>query len=122
MLTELNKGIIRQGAVVNIAAAATATTLYQVSNNANQIGTKSFKLKKLMVRSNGSGDVWLSIGTGLGGAFLASYPAIRVLNNIDNEWQEVEIPNIEFFADMTGSIPVLPAGSLDIQAEVEEIG
>lgn len=122
MLAELIRGIIRQGTLVNIAVAATPAALYQVSNNANQIGTKSFKLKKVMARNNGGGAIFLSLGTGLGGAFAAVLPPVMLVNNMDNEWQEVEIPNVEFFVDLTATLPVLAAGSVDIMVEVEEMG
>ncbi len=125
MLTQLERGVIRQGPVTNLAlaAAANATVIYQVSNNANQVGTKSFRLKKLLVRNNAGGALWLSVGTGVAGAFANAIPPVRVLNNIDNPWQEVEIPGVEFFADMTAFPDALIAlGSLDVQAEVEERG
>ena len=44
-LTSLDRGYRVPGAVVNLATAGTAgaTAIFTVSNNANQIGTKSFK-------------------------------------------------------------------------------
>ena len=123
MLTELFRGIRRMGAVVPIVAALTPAAIYQVSNDPNQLGTKSFRLKKLMVQNLAGGACWLSLGTGLGGLFVANMPAFRVLNQIDNEWQEIEIPNLEYFVDLTASVDALvAAGQLNIQVEIEEIG
>ena len=122
MITELSRGIERTGAVVNLAAAlvANATAVYQVSNFNQQLGTKSFKAKKLKVRNNAAGNCWVSIGTGVGGAFVASCSAKRSLNDLDDEF---DLGGVEHFADMTVWVDALAAGgSLDFQAVVEEIG
>ncbi|MDD4967297.1 hypothetical protein [Halothiobacillus sp.] len=122
MLTELRKGIVRQGAVVNLAAAgaAAAAAVYQVSNFNQQLGTKSFKALKLKVRNNAAGDTWVNIGTGAGGAFAATMPAKRILNNMDEEF---DLGGVEHFADMTVFADALAIGtSLDLQAIVEEVG
>jgi hypothetical protein len=104
--------------------AANAQAIFQVSNSAAQIGTKSFKPRKLMIRNNGGGNCWLFLGTGAAApAFASTLPAIRVLTNIDNEWQEVTLPAHEHFADMTCYCDALAAGgSLDVKVEAEEIG
>ncbi|MDD5700620.1 MAG: hypothetical protein PHU23_01105 [Dehalococcoidales bacterium] len=122
MLTELKRGIERQGAVVNLAAAlvANAVAVYQVSNFNQQIGTKSFKALKLKVRNNAAGDCWVSIGTGVGAAFAATCSAKRSLNNLDEEF---DLGGVEHFADMTVWVDAIVAGgSLDFQACVEECG
>jgi hypothetical protein len=124
-LTDLVKGIRVTGAVVNIAlaAAANATVIFTRSAFAQQVGTKSFIPRKLMVRNNAGGNLWLSLGTGVGGAFANGLPPVRVLNNIDNEWQEFDLPAVEFFANMTAFPDALVAGgSVDVQVEVEERG
>lgn len=127
MLSELIRGVIVQGAVVNLAAAAAAnaTPIFRVSNTgaATGIGVKSFKLKKLMVRNNAAGNQWLRVGTGVGGAFVDAIPPLMVLNNLDNSWQELELPDVELFVNMTAfPVALVAGGSLDVQAEVEEIG
>lgn len=128
MLTDLDKGYRISGAVVNVVAvtAATAQTIFNRSAFAQQIGTKSFIPKKLMVRNNAGGNCWLNLGTGSvapAPAFAATLPAVRVMNNMDNEWQEVELPSVEHFASMTcWADALLAGGSLDVQVEVEEKG
>ena len=125
MQTELDRGVIVSGGVVNLAAAlaANATAIFQVSNFGQQIGTKSFIPKKLLVRNNAGGTLWLSLGTGVAGAFADALPPVRVMNNLDNSWQEFELPRVELFADMTAFPDALVAlGSLDVQVEVEEKG
>jgi hypothetical protein len=125
METDLDKGYRVSGGVVNLAAigVANATAVFTISAFAGQIGTKSFIPKKIMVRNNAAGGCWLVIGTGVAGTFVARMPQIQVLNNIDNEWQEVELPRVEFFATMTAyPVTLAVGGSLDIQVEVEERG
>ncbi len=125
METQLERGVRVTGNVVNIAAAAAANAvaIFQVSNFAQQIGTKSFKLKKLMVRNNAGGTLWFELGTGVAGAFAQVIPPVRVFDNLDNSWQSIELPDIEMFADLTAFPDALVAGgSVDVQVEVEEIG
>lgn len=112
--------------VVSITAAGTANiaTLFTVSNTVAQIGTKSFKIKKIMAQNLAAGTCWLYIGTGLtAGTFASSIPAVRLINSLDNEWQEVNIPSAEFFANVTGYIDTLVAGgSVNVALEGEEVG
>jgi len=128
MLTELDKGYRVSGAVVNVTGVtpATAQIIFTRSAFAQQIGTKSFIPKKLMIRNNAGGNCWLNLGTGTAAPappFAATLPAVRVLNNLDNEWQEVELPAVEHFASMTCYADALLAGgSLDVQVEAEEKG
>ncbi len=124
METMLETGYRVSGAIVNLAAAgaANAGNIFIVSAFAGQIGTKTFIPKKLMVRNNGGGGLWLAVGTGVGGAFVARYPQLWIPNNIDSYWQEVELPRVEFVLTMTAYPVALPAGSLDVLAEVEELG
>ncbi len=125
METQLERGVIVSGDVVNIAAAAAANAeaIFELSDFAQQVGTKSFKPKKLLVRNNAGGNLWLSLGTGVAGAFVDAIPPVRVMNNMDSNWQEVELPEVELFADMTAFPDALVAGgSVDVQVQVEEIG
>jgi hypothetical protein len=125
MPAEMLNGLRRTGGVVNIAAglAAGATVLYRISNWANQVGTKSFIVKKLWVRNNNTGNGWFALGTGVG-AGVAVYPHFWILNNVDNEWDEVVIPRIEMWADLVGFTVAafVGGGSLDAAVEVEERG
>ena len=123
--TQLDRGVLVSGGVVNIAAAAAAnaTVIFRVSNFANQIGTKSFSPRKLFVRNNGGGALWLEVGTGVAGAFAQVIPPVRLVDNMDNIWQEVELPEVEVFADLTAFPAALPGGgSVDVMVTVEEKG
>ncbi len=118
-------GIRRSGGIVNIAAGLVggATVLWRASNWANQVGTKSFIVRKLWVRNNNTGAGWFALGTGVG-AGVAVYPHFYLLNNIDNEWNEMDIPAIEMFVDLVGFTVAafVGGGSLDAAVEVEERG
>ena len=125
MVFDLLSGVTLQGPVTNLAAAlvANAVAIYQVSNDPNQIGTKSVRLKKLMIRNNAAGPCWLSVGNGVGVLYADLIVPVRSQNNLDATWQTVELPGVESFADVTAWVDALVAGgSLDIQLEVEEVG
>ena len=123
METDFERGVRRSGNVVNLPApggAAIAQAIFQVSNFAQQIGTKSFIPKKLLVRNNNGGNCWLALGLGIPG--VANMPPVRVLNMVDNIWQEFDLPTQEYFADLTAFADAILVGSLDIMVEVEERG
>ena len=124
-VNNLDKGYRVTGAVVNLATAlvANAVIIFIVSNNVNQIGTKSFKPRKLMVQNLNAGACFLYLGTYVGAVWAETIPAVRVLGNIDNEWYEYELPGVEHFTNMYAYMDTLVAGgSLNIQVEGEEIG
>ncbi len=125
METMLDKGYRVTGPVVNVVAVtgATAVVIYAISATPAQIGTKTFKPRKLMVRNNAGGNLWLSLGTLVGGVFTNRLPPVRVLNNIDNEWVEFQLPAAEFALSLSAFCDALVAGgSCDCQVEVEEVG
>ncbi len=123
MIAELTRGKILTGPVANVAAAVTSYPAFLVSAYAGQVGTRSFRLRKLMAQNNAVGAaVWLRVGTGVWGAFVDMIPYLYVLNNIDQEWQEFDLPRVEFFATLNVGTPVMAAGNVLVTVEVEEIG
>lgn len=102
-----------------VALIANASAVWQLSQAPNQIGVKTFKLKKVTGRNLGGGNQWLHIGTGVGGTFLDAIPPLFILNNMDFEFGEAELGNVEFTADMTAYPDV---NTVMCQVEVEEIG
>jgi len=126
MLADLLSGVRLVGASVNLAnpgGNANGLAVFAQSVNASQIGTKSLKLKKIMARNNAVGaSTWLHFGTGVAGAIVDIMPAFLLLNNFDAEWQEIDIPNVEVFADLMAYVDAIAAGSVDVQVEVDEIG
>jgi hypothetical protein len=117
------RGVTLQGPIVNIAAAATGTAVFQRSTFAQQLGTRTMCIKRLLVQNLAAGDQWFALGVGLGGAFVPSIPYLRILNNLDNEWGEDDLPNVEWFADMTASlIAIAVGGAVNVQVQIEEKG
>jgi hypothetical protein len=125
METMLDKGYRVSGAVVAMTAlVANATAIFTISNAfAGTIGTKSFTPKKLRVYNAAAGAGWLRLGTGVGGAFAATMPAVWVLNNMDSVWQEFELPDVPHYATMTAYPDAIAGGgAISCQVEVEEQG
>lgn len=122
----LDKGYRVTGNIVRLALASIANPppIFQVSNFAQQIGTKSFIPRKIRIMNNAAGATTIMLGTGItAGTFVARYPAINTLNNLEGEWQEVELPEVEFFADMTAfPVAVVLGGTIDVIVEAEEKG
>ncbi len=125
MRADLASGIRVPGNVINLAlaGAANALPIFQQSNWANQVGTKTFKLKKLMVRNLNAGNNFLQVGTGVAGAFVNRIPPIMTVNNMDQEFTEFDLPDYVFAQDCTAfPVALVAGGSMDVQVEVEEIG
>lgn len=116
MYIQQARGIRKVSAVITVAAAATPETLYQLTTGGTV--TRTLILRKIMAYSL-VGNCVVQIGTGLGVAFAAILPTILVINGIDTEWLEEEIPEIEASADLTVQSNIL---GCQIQVEVEEIG
>jgi len=125
MISTMLEGIRRAGAVVNLAVAgvANATAIYTRPTFAQMVGARTMKVCKLLVRNNLGGNCWLAVGTGAGAGFANLIPPLLILNNIDNPWQEFELPAVEAAATITAFPDALAVGgSLDVQIEVEEKG
>ena len=120
MDTEFKKGVRLQGPVTVLAAAgmANAVAIFQQSNYANQIGTKSFKIKRIKGLNAAGADSLLHIGTGVGGTFLDSIPPLQTINGLNFDFEEGDLPEVEWSADMTAWPVVL---GVTVQVEVEEI-
>jgi hypothetical protein len=124
-MIDLAKGTRVAGNVVNLAAAGTgaAVSIFQQSNWANQVGTKSFRIKRLKIRNNAAGSNFVRIGTGVAGAFADRIPPLMSINNQTDDWGEGDLPEYVFVQDCTVCLAALLAGgSIDVQVEVEEIG
>lgn len=125
-MLDLARGTRKAGAVVNLAAAgiANATPIYQQSNWANQIGTKTFRLKRIKIRNNAAGQTFLHVGTGVGaGVFVDRVTPLVTINNMTDDYVEYDFPEYVFAQDCTAYPEALLAGgSLDVQVEIEEIG
>jgi len=105
------RGVRRSSAIITVAAAATPENLYLRSTGRTVI------LRKVIAYSN-VGNAVLQIGTGLA-PLVNIIPNLLVLNGVDNEWTEDEIPEVEVGANLTVQSSVL---GIQVQIEVEEIG
>jgi len=122
MVTDLRRGIRRVGAVTTLGAAGVgnAAAIFQVSNFAQQVGTKSVRLKKIMCRTAGGVGDTIFIGTGAGAGFVSLVAAVTLIGGMDNEWQESQLPEAESNVDVT-AYGVAIANHI-VQLEVEEVG
>ncbi len=118
-------GIRTRGPVTNLAAAAVANAavIFQISNFTQLQGTRSAVIKRLLFWNNAAGNTTLSIGTGAGAGFAAALVPLVTLNGLNGVFDEDDLPQEEFFADIT-AFPLALAGgsSIDIQVEVAERG
>lgn len=119
MDTELKKGVRLQGpvTVLNAAGVAAAVPIFQQSTYANQIGTKTFRLKRIKGLNAALANTLLHIGTGVGGTFVDAIPPLLTMNGLNFDFVEGDIPDVEWSADMT-AYPV--AATVTCQVEVEE--
>jgi hypothetical protein len=104
-----------------------------VATVAAQTGARHAIITKIMAYNNTGGDVTLTFGTlnrAGAPAFVALMPAFVAIDTFDNEWEEKEIPAIEFIsypqltsAGRIGDIYVSAgAAGVVIVLEVKEIG
>lgn len=110
------RGIRKSSAIITVAAAATPENLFLQS--AGGTVNRTNILRKIWAYS-AVGNCVVQIGTGLAAAFAQIIPPLLVLNGMDNQWLEDEIPEVESFANLTVQSDIL--GVL-VQVEVEEIG
>jgi len=122
---QARKGVRLQGNVVVMiaAAVANAVAIFQLSNYANQIGTKTFRIKRIKGINNAGADTDIHIGTGAGAGFVAMLPPLHTINGMNFDFAEDDLPEVEFAADMT-CFPDAAAAltPVTIQVEVEELG
>jgi len=86
VMTYARRGIRLVGTPIPIVVAANAGALavFQVSNAALNIGTKTVILKRLLAWNNGAGNTVIHIGTGVAGAVVdADAGARRSLRHIE---------------------------------------
>ena len=125
MIAEMNTFTRVVGPMTNIAAAGAANAAVVLTQPAavGQVGVKTFRMKKAMVRNNAGGLLWVQIGTGVAGAYVDLIPPFILPNNADQEMTEFDLPAVETNQNITAFPSALLAGSsIDIQLEAEERG
>lgn len=123
---QARKGVRLQGNVVEMVAQgiANAVAIFQVSNFAAQIGTRTFRLKRVKGYNEGLADTIIHIGTGAGaGVFAHLIPPLYIITLMNFDFVEFDLPEVEWSVDMT-CYPdaATAANSVWIQVEVEELG
>lgn len=124
-MLDLLAGRRRVGPVTDLGAAgvANAVVIFTLSTFASMMGAKNVRIKRLKLQSLAVGvDTWVHIGTGVGGAFVAMLPPLRLVNNTTNDYPEDDLPQVEFNANITAYMDNGIAASVVAQVEVEEIG
>ena len=125
LATGRDTGYRLQGPVTNltVAGVAAAAVVFQISNFAQLVGTKSVILKRIKMMNNALGNQVIIFGTGAGAGFAQLVPGLVTLNGLNADWEEEDLPEVEFFADITAyPVALVAAGTIDIQVEVEERG
>lgn len=122
---QARKGVRLQGPNTEMDAqgAANAFTIFAVSNYAAQIGTRTFRLKRVKGYNAGLADTLVHIGTGVGGAFVDSIPPLYVITLMNFDFVEADLPEVEWSVDMTCyAVAATVANPVWIIVEVEELG
>jgi len=109
------RGIRKSSAIITIAAANVAQNLFLES--VGPTVNRTVILRKIFAYSN-IGNVTITIGIGLA-PLVAIIPPFYVLNTLDMQLTENEIPEVEVFANLTVQATIL--GCM-VQVEVEEVG
>ena len=114
---ETRPRISKAGNLVANVAATTPITLYQVTTGKTAI------LKRLLGFNGQGANVLLEIGTGLA-PFVRRLPRIQLIAGTHENLGELDIPQVEFSADITMQVSAAGAAPADVQivCEVEEIG
>ena len=122
---QARKGVRLQGPVVTIIVAANAGALviFQQSTFAAQVGTRTFRLKRIKGFNNVGANTDIHIGTGAAGAVVDAIPTLHTFNGLNFDFGEADLPEEEFSADMMcWAVAAAVGAGVEIQVEVEELG
>ncbi len=120
VMTYARRGVRLVGNPIPIIVAANAGALavFQLSLAGNNIGTKTVVLKRLKAWNNGAGNTVIHIGTGAAGAIVDALPPLFIVNNLNLDFGESDLPEVEFSTDIMAWCVAVP---VTIQVEVEEL-
>jgi hypothetical protein len=99
--------------IASCTVAVTAVALHTLSPGRSAI------IRKLRVRNRNAGATVVQIGTGLGGALVEAMPGFTVLAGLETEIPEEQLPEVEFFANITCQATVAGVAPADVQVQVE---
>ncbi|KKN52941.1 hypothetical protein LCGC14_0607420 [marine sediment metagenome] len=120
VMTYARRGIRLTGDPIPIVVAANAGALavFQLSLAALNIGTKTVVLKRLKAWNNGAGNTVIHIGTGAAGAVVDVMPPLFIVNNLNLDLGEADLPEVEFSTDIMVWCVAVP---VTILVEIEEL-
>ncbi len=124
-MLDLLAGYRRVGAVVPLTVGGNAGALPIMTNSAfaGMVGTKTMVIRRLKIRSNNPGaDTWVHIGTGAAGAVVDIMPALRIVNNTTDDYEEGDLPAVQTNLQIMAFADAIGANNIDVQIEVEERG
>lgn len=119
---QARKGVRLQGPVVTLVNPNNAggLAIFQQSTvYAAQIGTRTFRIKRIKGINRSGFDTTLHIGTGAAGAIVDRIPALWIFDDLNFDFVEADLPEVEFNADM---MAWAVAVQVILQVEVEELG
>ncbi len=118
---QARKGVRLQGPLVDLIVAANAggLPLFQLSQFAAQVGTRTFRIKRIKGINLAGANTLLHIGTGAAGAIVDVMPELQTFNGLNFDFVEADLPEVEFSADMMAWAVAVPVSLI---VEVEELG
>ena len=131
----MKSGIRKAGnaGLVTTLGGAVAVVCHTLVLNAGVSNERSAVIRKIMAYNNTGGDATITFGTmdrQAVPAFVALFPALVLINTFDAEFNERDIPAVEFQSNMgllaagrSGDIMVLGSvAGITVIIEVEEFG
>lgn len=118
---QARKGVRLQGPVVtlNVPGNGGALPIFQQSTFAAQVGTRTFRIKRIKGLNQAGVATLLNIGTGAAGAVVNVIPGLWTFAGLNFDFVEADLPEVEVNADlMAWAVAV----NVILQVEVEELG
>lgn len=120
---QARKGVRLQGPVVEITVAGDAVGSTQIifaqSTYAAQVGTRTFRIKRIKGINLAGADTLLHIGTGVIGAIGDVLPPLQTFNGLNFDFVEADLPEVEVNADLMAWAVAVP---ITLIVEIEELG
>lgn len=120
---QARKGVRLQGPVVTIDVAGDVVggtqIIFAQSTYAAQVGTRTFRIKRIKGLNQAGADTLLHIGTGAVGAIADVIPPLWTFNGLNFDFVEADLPEVEVNADlMAWAVAV----DIILIVEIEELG
>lgn len=120
------RGVRLQGGVIDLVGIGNgnALAIFLQSTYAAQVGTRTFRIKRIKGINQSLVNTLVHIGTGAAGAVVDVIPELQTFAGLNFDFVEFDLPEVEVNADLmawavAGAAVLTP---ITIQVEVEEIG